>query len=47
MEPENAHGQTVHEAVRRDPRAQMQLDAFLQPGGQVHNFCTGACSPLP
>lgn len=38
---------SAHEGVRRDPRAQMQLDAFLQPGGVVQNFCTGTCSPLP
>lgn len=33
----------VHEAVRRLPAAQMQIDAFLRPDGVVQNFCPGAC----
>ncbi|MBK8168747.1 MAG: hypothetical protein IPK60_00200 [Sandaracinaceae bacterium] len=37
---------TAHEGVRRDPRAQMQLDAFLRPDGRVQNFCGTMCSPL-
>jgi hypothetical protein len=36
----------VHEGVRRDPRAQAQLVAFLQAGGAVTDTCDGACSPL-
>ena len=34
----------VHEAVRRLPEAQMQIDAFLRPDGQIVNFCDGACA---
>lgn len=33
----------THEAVRRLPEAQMQIDAFLRPDGQVVNFCDGPC----
>lgn len=33
----------VHEAVRRLPAAQMQIDAFLRPDGQIRSFCPGAC----
>jgi hypothetical protein len=39
--PTNAR--SVHETVRRDPRVQQQLDAFMRPDGVVQNFCTGAC----
>ena len=35
----------VHEAVRRDPRAQAQIVAFLQAGGAVTDTCGGPCSP--
>jgi hypothetical protein len=38
--PENS----VHEAVRQDPRAQQQLATFLLGGGVV-NTCNGACTP--
>jgi hypothetical protein len=34
---------SVHEAVRRDPRARAQLDAFMRPDGRVLNFCDGPC----
>ncbi len=33
----------VHEAVRRLPASQDQLDAFLRPDGQVETFCPGPC----
>jgi hypothetical protein len=33
----------THEAVRRDPRAQAQIDAFLRPDGVVEDFCNGPC----
>jgi len=33
----------VHEAIRRLPAAQMQIDAFLRPDGMIVNFCDGAC----
>lgn len=33
----------VHESVRRDPRAQKQIDAFLRPNGMVIDACGGAC----
>lgn len=33
----------THEAVRRDARAQAQLDAFLRPDGVVEDFCSGPC----
>jgi hypothetical protein len=35
----------VHEGVRRDPRAQAQIVAFLHQGGQVIDTCGGACAP--
>ena len=35
----------VHEAVRRDPRAQKQIDAFLAPNGVVIDACGGPCRP--
>lgn len=34
----------VHEGVRRDPRAQKQIDAFLRPNGFVTNVCNGPCT---
>lgn len=38
----------THEAVRRDPRAQAQIDAFLRPDGVIEDFCDGACvAPTP
>lgn len=37
----------AHEGVRRDPRAQAQLDLFLRPGGRVEDTCGGPCAPLP
>jgi hypothetical protein len=40
-QPENG----VHEGVRRDPRAQAQIVAFLRNGGQVIDTCNGACGP--
>jgi hypothetical protein len=33
----------VHERVRRDPRAQAQIVAFLRAGGSVIDTCAGAC----
>jgi hypothetical protein len=35
----------VHEGVRRDPRAQKQIVAFLRNGGTVVDTCSGACAP--
>lgn len=35
----------VHERVRRDPRAQAQIDAFFQPDGVVVDTCGGPCAP--
>jgi hypothetical protein len=35
----------VHEGVRRDPRAQAQIAAFLHDGGTVTDTCLGACVP--
>jgi hypothetical protein len=35
----------VHEGVRRDPRAQKQIVAFLRNGGTVVDSCGGACAP--
>jgi hypothetical protein len=35
----------VHEGVRRDPRAQAQLVAFLRAGGAVTDTCNGPCAP--
>jgi hypothetical protein len=35
----------VHEGVRRDPRAQAQIVAFLRRGGAVMDTCNGSCSP--
>ena len=36
----------VHECVRRDPRAQEQLAAFLAAGGGVVDTCGGVCGPI-
>jgi hypothetical protein len=33
----------VHEAIRRDPRAQAQIDAFFRPFGVVTDVCNGPC----
>jgi hypothetical protein len=35
----------VHEALRRLPSAQRQIDEFLRPGGAISNFCEGVCDP--
>jgi hypothetical protein len=35
----------VHECVRRDPRAQHQVAAFLPAGGSIVDACGGACGP--
>ncbi len=35
----------VHEAVRRLPAAQRQLDAFFRPDGQITQTCSDACDP--
>ena len=35
----------VHEAVRRLPAAQRQLDAFFRPDGTITQTCTDACDP--
>ncbi|MDC0717418.1 hypothetical protein [Nannocystis bainbridge] len=35
----------VHENVRRNPKIRTQIDMFLRPGGQIENFCDGACDP--
>jgi hypothetical protein len=34
----------THEAVRRDPRAKAQRDAFLKSSGVIQDFCGGLCS---
>jgi hypothetical protein len=36
----------VHECVRRDPRAQQQIAAFLPAGGSIINTCGSGCVPL-
>jgi hypothetical protein len=36
----NAHG-----AMRGRPAIQAEINAFLQTGGNVQNFCTGSCNP--
>ncbi len=41
MRPADDNG--VHEAVRRLPASQDQLDEFLRPDGQVETFCPGPC----
>jgi hypothetical protein len=35
----------AHGAMRQKPAIQSQIDAFLQTGGDVQNFCTGPCDP--
>ncbi len=35
----------VHGFVRRDEKGIEQIDAFLQPGGDIRNFCDGPCDP--
>jgi hypothetical protein len=35
----------THRAVRADPRAQVQIDAFLRADGRIVDTCEGACSP--
>ena len=35
----------VHESVRHNPGAKMQIDAFLRPGGVIEHFCDGPCDP--
>lgn len=37
----------VHQLVRRDLKAQAQMDAFLRPGGVVVDVCGGACRDVP
>lgn len=43
--PEPADEYNVHEKVRRNPKIREQIDMFLRPGGQIENFCDGACDP--
>ncbi|MCY1012632.1 hypothetical protein OV079_45290 [Nannocystis pusilla] len=43
--PEPADEYNVHELVRRNPKVREQIDMFLRPGGQIENFCDGACDP--
>jgi hypothetical protein len=43
LAPETDNG--VHEAVRRDPRAQAQIVSFLHAGGAVLDTCDGPCAP--
>jgi hypothetical protein len=40
-----AEANIVHEGVRRDPRAQAQITAFLHQGGAVVDTCGGPCVP--
>lgn len=35
----------IHEAIRRNPRVQAQIDAFLRPDGVVTQTCDSACDP--
>lgn len=42
-EPPGANG--IHEAIRRNPRVQAQVDAFLRPDGVVTQTCEGPCDP--
>ena len=44
--PPGASDQPAHEGVRRNPAAQMQMDMFLRPDGQVVQTCDGPCDPL-
>jgi len=39
------HDTETHETVRRLDAVQMQMDAFMQPDGQVQSFCDGPCDP--
>jgi hypothetical protein len=43
LAPDQANA--VHEGVRRDPRAQAQIAAFLHDGGAVVDTCGGPCVP--
>ena len=43
LAPDQANN--VHEGVRRDPRAQAQIAAFLHEGGSVVDTCGGPCVP--
>ena len=40
-----AEDNVAHGAVRRNPAAQRQMDAFMRADGVVRNFCDGACDP--
>lgn len=35
----------VHEGQRELRAAQLQVDAFLRPGGRIENHCDGVCDP--
>ncbi|MCB9603941.1 MAG: hypothetical protein H6721_09740 [Sandaracinus sp.] len=35
----------IHEAIRRNPRVQQQVDAFFRADGQVTQTCDGPCDP--
>lgn len=35
----------VHEAVRRNPAAIQQINAFFNPGGTIIHPCEGPCAP--
>ncbi len=35
----------IHQAVRRSPEGQAQIDGFFRPGGLIENHCDGACDP--
>jgi hypothetical protein len=37
----------THEGVRRDPRAQSQIDQFFHSDGMVVDTCGDVCGPLP
>jgi hypothetical protein len=43
MPPER--GNDIHEAVRRNPRVQAQIDAFFRADGVVTQTCEGPCDP--
>jgi hypothetical protein len=36
---------SAHSLPRSLPAIQSQIDAFLQPGGDIENFCVGPCDP--
>ncbi len=38
-------GNPIHEAIRRNPKVQAQVDAFLREGGRVLQTCEGPCDP--